>query len=402
MTLEESVQKFINEKTAYFEQWIFDEPIVIGKSHNNDLQKVQKILYKLIQEFVTNYTSYKHFMPMQKEVNRIIDIFNEKEYKVGTYRTDFVYDSKNQVKLIEITCRFAMNGMFLSALMNNHANKNKHKAIENAPTTDIYTPIYNHLRNYLGKATSVYILKGSDVKNESKIYKDIFNRMNLEVIEINNKEIDKYKNQMLNSLIISELSFDEILEISEENIKLLSTLNLINDFRTIFLIHDKRFFSVIGKKELQENILTKEEILFFSKYYIPCYNSNEGHSHWEEAKRNKNNWIIKHRALGKSQQIYAGPVTEQKEWNALFEKQDLTDMVLQQWIPQKRVHGTIKGEPFHDYLTGTLLFFDDNYFGFGDFRSSSFPVTNKVDHRKFSSVILQEDSNLLKATNYIK
>jgi len=402
MTLEESVQEFINNKTSYFEQWIFDEPIVIGKKHNYNLQKVQKILYKLIQEFVINYSSYKHFMPVQKEVENIIHIFNKKEYKVGTYRTDFVYDNKNQVKLIEITCRFAMNGIFLSALMNNHAQNNKHKTVKDRPTSDIYTPIYNHLRSYLGNSDSVYILKGSDLKNESKIYKDIFNRMDLEVIEINNKEIDKHKRGMSNSLVISELSFDEILEISEEDIKFLSSLNLINDFRTIFLIHDKRFFSVIGKKELQEKVLSNEEILFFKNYYIPSYNSNEGLPFWNQAKKDKDNWIIKHRALGKSQQIYAGPVTEQKEWDELFEKNDLTDMILQQWIPQKRIYGTIKGDQFHDYLTGTLLFFDNNYFGFGDFRTSSFPVTNKVDHRKFSSIILKEDSDLITPTNYIK
>lgn len=49
-------------------------------------------MYKLICEFVTSYNKYKHLMPVNSEVEEIIRIFNKKEYKTGTYRTDFVYD----------------------------------------------------------------------------------------------------------------------------------------------------------------------------------------------------------------------------------------------------------------------------------------------------------------------
>ena len=78
-------------------------------------------------------------------------------------------------------------------------------------------------------------------------------------------------------------------------------------------------------------------------------------------------------------------------------------MILQEWIPQKRITGKIKGEKFEDFVTGTLLYFDDNYFGMGDFRTSSHPVTNKVDHRKACSLIRASNTELDLATitNYI-
>ena len=79
MTLEESVGEFIEEKRSYFEKWIYNEPIIISKSHNIKLERLQKIMYKLIQEFVTNYSKYKHLMPVEENIENIIRVFNEKK-----------------------------------------------------------------------------------------------------------------------------------------------------------------------------------------------------------------------------------------------------------------------------------------------------------------------------------
>ena len=83
LNIKESTFEFVNEKQSYYKQWILDEPLVISKSHNDDLQLLQKIMYKLITEFVTNYSSYKHLMPVSSKVEEIINIFNHKEYKIG-------------------------------------------------------------------------------------------------------------------------------------------------------------------------------------------------------------------------------------------------------------------------------------------------------------------------------
>ncbi|WP_299064593.1 hypothetical protein [uncultured Polaribacter sp.] len=394
MNLKESVKRFVIDKKDYYKQWMFEQPIIINKNHNDQLIKLQKVMYKLICEFVTSYNKYKHLMPVNSEVEEIIRIFNKKEYKTGTYRTDFVYDKNNQVKIIEITCRFSLNGMFLAELINDVASDYQKKELADVEIVNLYEPIYIHFESYLKDIESIFILKGDDVRNESKIYIDIFIRMGYKVIEVNYKEIEKFIGSMKSSLVISELAFDEITSFSLQTIEQLMPLNIINDFRTIFLIHDKRFFSVLGKKELLENVLTKDEILFFKDFYIPTYTSIEEREIWEKAKSQKDKWILKHRALGKSQKIYAGIVTENDVWEKLFSETERKEMILQKWIPQKTITGNISEENFEDFVTGTLLFFDDNYFGMGDFRTSSHPVTNKVDHRKASSLILASNTLL--------
>jgi len=394
MTLEESVKEFTLSQYAYFDQWMLDEPLIISEDFNNDLLLLQKLMYKLIQEFVTNYQDYKQLMPIAPEVEDIIQLFNTKPYKIGTYRTDFVFDDKKQVKLIEITCRFALNGMFLSSILNKKADNYLKTNFPSLKSIDCYSGIFKRFTSYLEGVDSIIILKGSDVRNESKIYEAIFERTGLTVEAVHFSEIDQHLDQMKSAWVISELSFDEILSLDKKTLEALVPLNISNDFRTVFLIHDKRFFDVMGNTQLQQKVFSEEEAEFFNRYYIPTYSYDVNSEQWKSAQSNKNRWIIKHRALGKSQEIYAGIVTSEEEWEALFVSDNIGEMVLQEWIDQETSENTLKGEPINDFITGTLLYFDDNYYGFGDFRTSSFPVTNKVDHRKLAGLILKDFDNL--------
>jgi hypothetical protein len=403
VNLKESVSQFIEEKIDYYKQWIFDEPIVISKTHNDRIIQLQKIMYKLIIGFVNNYQVYKHLMPVSSEIEAIIDMCSARKYTPGTYRTDFVYDDQKQIKIIEITCRFGLNGTFLSALINKVASEYKKHNLPTLNTNNQYAGMYDHLMDYLEGKKNIYVLVGDDQRNESKIFADIFQRIGFPVSCIHYSEACEHLGAMENAFIVSELGFDEICAIPKNTLKQLAQLAVFNDFRTIFLIHDKRFFSVMGNEAIQKAFLTDNEIELFKTFYIPTYARTEQLNLWEDARSNKDAWIIKHRSLGKSQKVFAGLVTDKQTWAALFDAEDTNDLVLQKWIKQETIYGSIKQEAFNDFVTGTLLFFDDAYYGFGDFRTSSYPVTNKVDHRKAASLVLTEDltSAQNNFTNYI-
>ncbi len=405
MNLEQSIHKIAKEKLDYYRQWMFDEPIVVSYSHHEKLQRLQKLMYKAIVFFVENYKTYRHLQPISEKANQIIDIWSKRPYQVGTYRTDFVYDANQQEKIIEITCRFSLNGVYLSAIINMMAEHYRQTHHPYLVVLDVYSDIYQHLEACHKNVSGIYVLVGDDRRNESKLYTDIYEEMGLRVIPIHFSEIKKNFKKLEQAWVVVELSLEEIESLELEVIEELSKLNIINDLRTILLIHDKRFFAVLGNEQFLDAALTKEEQAFFKQFYIPTYRFDTASEEiWTKARQDKDKWILKHRSLGKSQQIYAGVVTEQATWETLFETGAIQEMVLQEWIPQQRMQGKVNGKPHSDYVTGTLLFFDDNYFGFGDFRTSSFPVTNKVDHRKMSSLILAEGSELLEQQfqNYIK
>jgi len=393
MTLRESVHEYIEDHKEYHRTWIFDEPLIIKKSYHEDLEKLQKIMYKLIMHFVENYKDYKALMPVNKRIEKVLEISNAKPYKPGTYRTDFVFDGHLKPRLIEITCRFGMNGIFLSSLINEISQEYKATTWPQLPTIDSYSAIYDYLEKHLENKRSIYVIVGADVKNESKIFQPIFERIGLPVYKVHYQDLSDSIDQLESAFVISELSFEEILSLSDETIARLSEVEVFNDLRTIFLIHDKRFFSVIGNKSLQDDVLNKTEQEHFGEFYIPTYSYSERADLWADALLNKDHWILKHKSLGKSQKIYAGITIENNEWKELFQNLELEEYVLQEWIQQPTMKGEIKGVPYDDYVTGTLLFVDDNYFGFGDFRTSSYPVINKVDHRKMTSLILENDIN---------
>lgn len=390
MTLKESVQSFVAGKKAYYRQWIFDQPVVLSNNHHLKLARLQKVLAKLIHHFVIHYEDFQHLMPLGPASRKVLELHKGKPYKIGTYRTDFVYDHQNQVRLLEITCRFSLNGMFLSAVMNDIADDLLVNSGSQIQTTDVHSGIYGYLEELIGGARRVLVLKGSDRRNESKLFGPIFEQYGLPVQSLELEEIDTAKSLFKDSFIVTELGLEEITRLKAGTISALSESNMINDFRTVFLVHDKRFFSVLYNKEFRNSVLSSEEEAFFKNFLIPTHNYSPDNPAWTQAKKDKRHWIIKHATLGKSQQVYAGVVTPQQEWDELFST-DMSHMVLQEWIDTDTIQGTIGEEKFEDYITGTIIYFDDHYFGLGDFRTSSFPVTNKTDHRKACTLILNEE-----------
>jgi hypothetical protein len=65
-------------------------------------------------------------------------------------------------------------------------------------------------------------------------------------------------------------------------------------------------------------------------------------------------------------------------------------MVLQPFVRQRRFTAPWGGRICQDYVVGTLLCFDDQFFGPGIARASSCPVTNQGDDRKVSVFITGE------------
>ncbi len=107
-----ATQLEVSNKLLYYQQWLYDTPLIVKNYEYIQLLKIQKLMYKLISEFINNYSKWKHLLPISKKISNLLSYWNDKPYNIGTYRTDFVYDKNNTPRIIEITCRFAMNGYF--------------------------------------------------------------------------------------------------------------------------------------------------------------------------------------------------------------------------------------------------------------------------------------------------
>jgi hypothetical protein len=178
---------------------------------------------------------------------------------------------------------------------------------------------------------------------------------------------------------------------------------MLNDFRTIFLAHDKRFLHLIFCDDFTRQCLTEEETTFLRQHTIPTYLYNEHPEIWEDALTHKDNYILKPYDLGKSVGLYAGVMTDEDTWQkvlgSMVNVQCSMFNVLQPFIKQRTYPCEWEGKHYDEYVCGMMLCMDDCYFGSGVFRTSSAPVTNKVDDRKMC--VIHSDDEELKKICYV-
>jgi len=374
----------------YFLPWTYEHPLLISQKTNEKVAQLQKILYKIIRHFIENYGQYEHLMPLKPETKRVLSFFKNKEYQVGSYRTDFVIDEQLQFKLIEITCRFAFNGFFLSGYLDNISK-------EYAQRNSIdHQSSFKHFLSYLDEqflGKEIIILSHKGKSESSRFYQKILIRAGYKVDKINLEEAESHLSNVEHKIVITELNQEDYYLLSDKLLSQLAKANIFNDLRTVFLIHDKRFFSILTNNDIQQKILHKEEINLLNQFCIPTYSYGQSAEQWQIAKTQKNNWILKHRSLGKSAKVFAGIVTKEKEWQQLFNSKEIEDMILQPFVKQKKFNGKIGTKIYNDYVVGTMLFFEDYYFGLGLFRASSHPVSNVVDDRKVMHLNIKATQN---------
>jgi alpha-ketoglutarate-dependent taurine dioxygenase len=194
--------------------------------------------------------------------------------------------------------------------------------------------------------------------------------------KLNNKpvELDQF---------ILELHQDEILAMPFEVVKkLVSSCRLMNDLRTIFIAHDKRFLTLLSKSNLIKQTLTETQLGVIKKNITFSCISNELKEDFElknEIVEHQNDWLVKPCMSGKGKGILFGKNMSQTEWEETIEKlSNLNEFVIQKYINQAKfelVHynkdQAVDHKPKSVYnIVGTLLCYDEKFFGPGIYRAS--------------------------------
>ncbi len=377
-------------KTAvpYFAQWTYNEPMVVTLETNNTMRFLQQAMYKAIRHFAENYENYGHLMPLSERTSKILAMCKDVSYRTGTYRTDFLIDESRHIWLMEITCRFALNGLLRAGFMRQMVDS----LLASKPPiqrVDQYSAFFDFFSVYLGDFSRVCFLK-NDSFNESRYFIPLFESIGYPVQVLEMEDIPQSLDLLDGSAIIGQLRQDEWCSLPLDVVDRLVHTNMLNDLRTVFLIHDKRFFSVLQDDDFLRAAMSKAESERFRAHLVPTWGWHERRDLWEQARQVKNGWIIKPRSLGMGIGVKAGPLTEQADWESVFEQDDVEDLTLQPYISQARFHGRVGNEERYDYIVGTLLTFENHFFGPGVFRASSHPVTNQGDTRRLAHVVTND------------
>ena len=392
MNIVKGYNKIAETQVERFRIYCHEKPIVMGHSSYNRTKQLGAILYKAINYFVKNYNLYSNLMPLSDSDMKILEVCNKYPLNVGTYRTDFLVDQYNQMKIIEMTTRQPLNGYFISGFTN-QLGQEKAKKLCLEGVIDDYPRFLDYFANEFAPSGKICIIKGNERLGDFKIYTSIFEAADIDYLVIDLEDLPNKMHLLSGATVIEELNHAEIKQLPLSIIDELTAAKIHNDFRNLFLIHDKRFFYILTNSSFLENAMSKEEADLLSSFTIPSYVYPFHKDYYTDAYSNKNKYIIKNTLYGKSEGVYAGCVTSEEDWKQIFENNNLSDMVLQPMLDQKKYVGKIGEEERNDYAAGTLLYFNEEYFGPGLYRASSFVVTNQGDDRKMAQIVANVNSS---------
>ena len=365
---------------------------------------MQSLLYKSIVYMAEHYREWvPKYMPVDDKVMEILDRQSRYPFRAGAYRPDYIISEDGRLLFVEITSRFFGHGIW-----ENYPSEVKARQIiaghPGASWESLYNELLTYMRDIIPAGSPLYVLKSSDRTSEIALYKKFYEYYGHEVTVYEAAEVEEHIDQWSHDAVVfSALNQHDLLSFKMETLQAMMDVRMLNDFRTIFLAHDKRFLHLIFVDDFARQCLTEEETAFLRQHTIPTYLYNNMYKEiWDDALQHKDRYILKPYDLGKSVGVYAGVMTDEDTWKSLLTSHlsALTSQyILQPFIKQRTYPCVWEGKHYDEYVCGMMLCMDDRYFDSGVFRTSSAPVTNKVDHRKMC--VIHSDDVELKKNSYV-
>ena len=404
MNCQEVCFQLFADKTDYYHKWYHDRPMLITSERCDELRRMQALLYKCIVYMAKHYREWvPQYMPLDDKVMEILDCQSRYPFRAGAYRPDYLVSDDGRLLLVEITSRFFGHGIWI-----NYPSvvKAEQFMAEHPGTSweNRYDELLTYMRDAIPANSPVYVLKSGDQGSESTFYTKFYEYYGHEVTVYEAAEVETHIDQWsYDAVVFSALNQHDLLSFRMETLQAMIDARMLNDFRTIFLMHDKRFLSLIFVDEFTQQCLTEEETTFLRQHTIPTYIYNNRYKDvWEDALAHKDKYILKPYDLGKSVGLYAGVMTDEDTWKSILHSSLFTlhsSFILQPFIHQRTYPCVWEGRHYDEYVCGMMLCMDDRYFDSGVFRTSSAPVTNKVDDRKMC--VIHSDDEALKKICFV-
>lgn len=373
----------------YYRSWSHDSPMLVSTARDEELREMQRVLYKCCAFYVREYRRYLDRIPISGRVLRLLSYMDGCEFRAGTWRPDYLICTDGSLRLCEISSRFFGNGYFLSFFME-HAGRVFAEEAGVTPARSYFEQMLAFFAGMADGCTRLTVLKSADRSDSIRLYVPFYEALGLKASIFEAEEVESHPEALRGALVVSALNQTDLLSFSDDTLFRLADAGLRNDFRTIFLLHDKRFFHLFEEDDFTSRCLTPEETAFLRAHAVRTYIGGRDGEVWEHARTHRDAYILKHHCLGKSEKVFAGCLTEPAVWEELFSSGAVEDMILQPFLQQKLYPTVWQGQALRDHVSGTILTVDDRYFGTGLFRTSTRPVINQTDAHKIAPLITDD------------
>jgi very-short-patch-repair endonuclease len=457
--------------------------MLITSERRDELRRMQALLYKCIAYMAEHYREWvPEYMPLDEKVMEILDRQSRYPFRAGAYRPDYLISEDGQLLLVEITSRFFGHGIWANYPSEAMAQQFM-AAFPEVSWENRYNELLTYMRDIIPVDWPIYVLKSSDRGSESVFYTKFYEYYGHEVTVYEADQVEAHIDKWSHDAVVfSALNQQDLLSFKMETLQAMIDARMLNDFRTIFLIHDKRFLHLIFVDDFTRQCLTEEETTFLRQHTIPTYLAPQPpkgggrvlhsadpvyYSRLKEyAQKNRNHpteaesllWSVlsgkgidgvkfrRQHIIGQyiadfvcldkglvveldghhhslppfceddavrteylnkegyhvirftNEQVIHHLDDTLEQIRAALQTPPLGGRgayILQPFIRQRTYPCVWAGKHYDEYVCGMMLCVDDCYFDSGVFRTSSAPVTNKVDDRKMC-VIHSDDEELKK------
>lgn len=388
----EICKEVLGERTDYFLHWHHHKPLVITSERQRELVRMHRCLLACLHHIGTHYRDFLHVLPLSEKELEILDYQSRYPYRLGAYRPDYLISKDGELRYVEITSRFFGHGIWFSYYSEMAVERFLVDFPDEEHTCQL-EQLWAYMAGMVPDGMPIYVFESDDKPVEAPLYSAFYSCLGHKVIRLQADEVEANINKWRNAFVISALNQNDIESYSMTTIKAMIDARMVNDFRTILLAHDKRFFALIFDNDFCRACLTPEDTTYLREHTIETYIYGTHQDKWDDARVNKNDYILKHCRLGKSVSVWAGCMTTKEDWQALFEREDVNEMILQPMLEQRTYPLTWEGTDYDEYICCCMLTVDEDYYGNGMVRTSSAPVTNKVDDRKMG--VVETDSRVM-------
>lgn len=351
------------------------DPYPVDTQLDAAFEAIYEALSASIELFAGEFARWSERIPFPALAHRVARITAGVPYDKGTFRTDVVFEGDGTPRMIEITCRFVMNGFLRHALYDELARQ--HGFARDRP--DRFRGFLPALANWLGD--DAVMIRGEEGRNDSEFLEWVYQAAGRTLEIVDPRDLEAAWPRVHGRHLVSEMNHGEIARLDDRMLRRLVEGGMRNDLRTAVLVHDKAFFAIMSLPEFQAELSPAHRVTL-ERHLQPTWLAALAPDLWEAARADPAGWILKPRNLGRSEGVVAGALVSADDWEAAWQAADPATTVIQRFVDQPRWRTSLRGEPLDDFAVGTLLFAEEGYFGPGMFRLSSLAVTNVGDDRK--------------------
>lgn len=332
-------------------------PSVHSAAEINELEQLQSVLQKALKQVVTHYfddLDLQKIVPLSKVVFSQLKRIKDVPYELGLIRPDYIYTTKNEVKICEINARFGFNAAYMSSFAHNAIIK-KYSNSKPLNGTLLLQEDLLELKN-----KKLLVMKGREEGYDIQFLLLSAPKSQL----VGPDYLDKPQTTKPDLLVL-ELHQDELEQsLTKACDYILTGGFVLNDPRTIFIVHDKRLLAALYDENIMKKYLSPSEVKQLRNYLIPSFTANRRSIQYKQASKAKASWMLKRAISGKGDGLIFGYDTPQKRWQRLLTSKNY---VLQPFIAQKTFE-------FYDphfqttqnhCIAGTLPMWNDRVYGPG-------------------------------------